>query len=270
MVCPRITSIQQCPRFCRQINPGCGFPALNNPHVSIGRSLRDYWKRERASVGRLAATRNLAHVGWDFIRDSLPERKRRRYGDADYDWEFRVDTTSATVTWRTRLLGLLHSPYQPIEPQLFREIMSSLEIDFTQFTFIDIGSGKGRALLLAAEYPFRRVIGIELLPELNAVAEENIRKLGGETRPRGEVQTVCTDAVEFIFPTESLVVFLFNPLPEAALKKVVSNLEASLREYPRPVYAIYASPAFEEVLAGSSALTRIGGTHQYSLFRNAA
>jgi SAM-dependent methyltransferase len=242
---------------------------LDHPQISIGRSLRDYWKRERASAGMLAATFKLAQVGWEFLCDSLPERKRQRYGDVDYDWEFRVDTTSATATWRSRLLGLLHSPYQPIEPQLFREIMSSLEIDFTQFTFIDIGSGKGRALLLAAEFPFRRVVGIELLPELNSTAEENIRKLSGEKLACGEVQALCGDATQFIFPAEPLVVFLFNPLPEAGLKKVVSNLEASLRENPRPAYVIYASPVFDKVLAASSELARIGGTHQYSLFRTA-
>ena len=245
---------------------------MNHPQISIGRSLRDYWRQERSTAGRLAAARELARVGWDFLRDSLPEHKRRRYGDAEYDWEFRVDTTSATVTWRTRLLGLLHSPYQPIEPQLFREIMSSLDIDFREFTFIDIGSGKGRALLLAAEYPFRRVIGVELLPELNAVAEENIRKfldLDKEKECR-EVQTRCGDATESSFPAGPLVVFLFNPLPEPGLKKIVENLRASLQQNPRPAYVIYASPLFENVIADSSEFTRIGGTHQYSLFRPAA
>jgi SAM-dependent methyltransferase len=243
---------------------------LDHPQISIGRSLRDYWKRERAATGRLAAARELAHVCWDFLRDSLPERKRQRYSDVEYDWEFRVDTTSATVSWRTRLLGLLHSPYQPIEPQLFREIMAALEIDFRQFTFIDIGSGKGRALLLAAEYPFRRVIGVELLPELNCVAEENIRKFLGVKWAYPEIQTLCRDATEFGFPDEPIVLFLFNPLPEVGLRKLLGNIEASIGKIPRSAYVIYANPVLEEVVASSPVLTRIGGTHQYALFRNAA
>lgn len=242
---------------------------MDHPHITIGRSLRDYWKRERAAAGRLAATFKLAQVGWEFLCDSLPERKRQRYGDGDYDWEFRVDTTSATVTWRSRLLGLLNSPYQPIEPQLFREIMASLEIDFSEFTFIDIGSGKGRALLLAAEFPFRRVIGVELLAELNSVAEENINKFSREKRACGEVQALCGDATEFTLPAEPLVIFLFNPLPEAGLKTVIEKLEASLRDVPRPVCVICASPVFEEIVVGCSALTRVAGTPQYSLFRTA-
>ena len=211
--------------------------------------------------------RGLVQVGWEFLRDSLPSRKRRRYGDAEYDWEFRVDTTSATVSWRTRLLGLLHSAYQPIEPELFREILGSLEVDFSEFAFFDIGSGKGRALLLAAEYPFRRVVGVELLPDLNAVAEENIRKFLNDKRACVEIQAICGDATEFAFPAEPLVVFLFNPLPEPGLKKLAGNLDTSLREKPRPAYVIYANPIFEDVLTGCFAFTKIAGAHQYSVFQ---
>lgn len=243
---------------------------MNPPHISIVRSLREYWKRERATAGRLASACKLAQIGWDFLRDSLPERKRQRYGDVDYDWEFRVDTTSATVGWRTRLLGLLNSPYQPIEPQLFHKIMAALEIDFSQFTFIDIGSGKGRALLLAAEYPFRRTIGIELLPELNSIAGQNIRKFLGGKRARPDIHTICGDATEFTLPDGPLLVFLFNPLPEAGLKKLVGNIEASLRKIPRPLYVVYASPVLEKIVGSCSALTRIGGTYQYSAFRYSA
>jgi SAM-dependent methyltransferase len=208
-------------------------------------------------------------VGFDFLRDSLPERKRRRYGDADYDWQFRVDTTSATVSWRTRLLGLLHSPYQPVEPELFHEIINSLEVDFRQFTFLDIGSGKGRALLLAAEYPFRRVMGIELLPDLNSVAQENIRRFSSENRASGELEALCSNATDFIFPADPLVIFLFNPLPEGGLKKLIGNLEASLREDSRPAYVIYANPEFEEIFRTHAMLPKIGGTDQYSVFRSA-
>ena len=243
-------------------------PVLHQPRMSIGRSLRDFWKRERVSLSWLATAHKVTQVGWEFLRGSLPERRRQRYGDVDYDWEFRVDTTSAIVGWRTRLLGLLHSEYQPIEPELFREIMASLEIEFSQFTFLDIGSGKGRALLLAAEYPFRRVTGIELLPELNSVAEENIRKFSRQQRVCREVQALCGDATKFILPAEPLLIFLFHPLPDAGLKKLVGNLEASMRELPRTVYVIYVNPIFEQIVRSCSKLAKIGGTRQYSVFRS--
>jgi SAM-dependent methyltransferase len=209
---------------------------------------------------------------YEFLRDSLPDRRRQRYGDLDYDWEQRVNTTSATVTWRTRLLGLLNSPYQPIPPEQFRAIMSALsahlaaDTNFSEFTFIDIGAGKGRALLLASEFSFRRIIGVELLPELAEIARENIREFERRGMRFG-IELICQDATNFNFPPEPAVVFLFNPLPQADLRRVLQNLERSLHENPRPAYVAYANPVFEQVLGDTRSLTKLGGTDQCLLFR---
>jgi hypothetical protein len=232
----------------------------------IRKSFEQWWQRSRAAAGLSATTRKLLALAWEFVRDSTPARKRLRYGDIDYDWEHRVDTTGATVGWRTRLLGLLHTDYQPIEPELFREMMAGLLIDFSRFTFIDIGSGKGRALLLACEFRFQRIIGIELLPELNDIARVNIRKFAESHDVQSIFEALCGDAAEFAFPREPLVVFLFNPLPESELKQVIANLENSLRQHTREAYVVYANPVWEEAIARSSVFTKIGGTHQYSLF----
>jgi len=115
------------------------------------------------------------------VRESTPERRRQRYGDMEYDWEHRVNTTSGTVGGRERLLGLLHSAYQPTDPALFREMMASLPIELDTFTFVDLGSGKGRTLLMASEYPFRRIVGVELLPALHQVAQENLARYKSES-----------------------------------------------------------------------------------------
>ncbi len=117
------------------------------------------WKEGVARNGLFATFRSFAGHVWEFVRESTPAQRRSRYGDAEYDWDHRVDTTSATVGWRERLLGHFHSPYQPTEPALFAEMMAGLKIDFQRFTFIDMGSGKGRVLLMAANYPFRRILG---------------------------------------------------------------------------------------------------------------
>jgi SAM-dependent methyltransferase len=236
------------------------------PELSIRKSIQQWWRRARADAGLVATWRKLVALAWEFVRDSLPERKRQRYGDIDYDWEHRVDTTSATVGWRTRLLGLLHTDYQPIEPELFREMIAGLNTDLREFTFIDVGSGKGRALLLACEYPFRRILGIELLPQLNEIARLNIRKFAESHDVRATVETVCGDATEFVFPAEPLVVFLFNPLPDAELREVIGHLDSSLWRCPREAYVVYANPVWEQIIKSNSLFTKIGGTHQYALF----
>src|SRR5271155_1080663 len=125
----------------------------------------------------MGASSQLISKLWEFALESTPSRRRQRYGDMEYDWEHRVNTTSGTVGWRARLLGLFHSPYQPTDPALFHEMMASLStfIAFDTFTFIDIGSGKGRTLLMASEYPFRKIVGVELIQELHRAAAENLR-----------------------------------------------------------------------------------------------
>ena len=204
---------------------------------------------------------------WAFVRESTPERRRQRYGDMEYDWEHRVNTTSGTVGWRARLLGLFHSPYQPTDPALFREMMANLPIAFDQFTFVDLGSGKGRTLLMASEYPFRRIVGVELIAELHRAAEENIRVYHSATQQCKQIEAVLADAREFELPEEPLVLYLFNPLPERALSDFLQRLEKSLKRAPRPVWAVYHNPLLETALDASGFLEKAGGTLQYSLYR---
>jgi SAM-dependent methyltransferase len=233
----------------------------------LSATLRRYWKEGLARGGFVSTARNFATRIWEFLRESTPAQRRSRYGDAEYDWDYRVDTTSATVGWRERLLGHFHAPYQPTEPALFREMMASLKIDFQEFTFIDIGSGKGRALLMAADYPFRRILGIELLPALHAVAGENLSAYRSDLQQCFTVEAVCGDAREFVFPAEPLVVYMFNPLTEAGIIDVMANLDQSLSQYPRVVYVVYRNPLFENIVAEYPVFNKIPGTPQYSIFR---
>ncbi len=234
--------------------------------ISLPRALHAWWKERRERQGFFSALRTSVADLWEFLRDSTPERKRRRYGDVEHDWECRVDTTSATVGWRDRLLGVLHSPYQPSEPGLFHDMLASLRIDYRNFTFIDLGSGKGRVLLLASDYPFRRIVGIELLPSLHGIAQENLRNYKSDKQRCFIVESVCSDAREFVFPMEPTVLYLFDPLPASGLSVVIANLEQSLRKQPREFYVLYHNPVLEHALGKSSLLRKIGGTHQYSVF----
>jgi hypothetical protein len=238
-------------------------------HRQLWSALRSWWREQSRQKGAAVASTLLAHELWAFLRESTPERRRRRYGDMEYDWEHRVNTTSGTVRWRERLLGMFHSPYQPTDGALFQEMMASLPIDFSQFTFVDLGSGKGRTLLMASEYPFRRIVGVEILPELHRAAEENIASYQSTTQQCTQVESVCADACEFELPEGPLVLYLFNPLPEAGLIQILESLEESLGRHPRPLNVLYQNPLLDHVLEESPSLKRTGGTHQYSIHTNA-
>jgi SAM-dependent methyltransferase len=230
------------------------------------------WGKEIAAHdGRIAATGALFAALWEFARDSTPARLRQRYGDMEYDWDHRVNTTSAAVGWRDRLLGIFHSPYQPTEPVLFHEMLDKMQretgLEFENFTFFDLGSGKGRTLLMASDYPFRRIVGVELLPSLHEIAQENLRGYENESQRCFAIESVCADATAFPLSEEPLLIYLFNPFPEAGLRQLVAILERSVRKHPRPIYVLYHNPLLEHVLRESRVLEKIGGTHQYSMFR---
>lgn len=241
------------------------------PRTSLIASIRSWWREQAARNGFFSTLQQFVSTLWEFAHESTPSQRRQRYGDVDYDWDFRVDTTSATVGWRDRLLGHFHSPYQPTEPALFREMIESLmqvtpKINLPEFTFIDVGSGKGRALLLASQYPFRRILGIELLPELHRLAKENISKYKSDLQRCFAIDCVLGDGGEFAFPAEPTVLYLFNPLPECGLVRMIMNLEQSLRENPRPVFVLYHNPLLEHVVTQNGIFARIASAREYSIF----
>ena len=239
--------------------------SLNFPQ-QFWSAFRSWWREQAREKGARSASSLLARNLWAFVRESTPERRRQRYGDMEYDWEHRVNTTSGTVGWQARLLGLFHSSYQPTEPTLFREMMASLPIEFDRFTFVDLGSGKGRTLLMASEYPFRKIVGVELIAELHCAAEENIRAYHSATQRCPNIEAVCADACAFPFPAEPLVLYLFNPLPESGMRPLIARLEKSLAENPRPVYLLYHNPLLEHVIGERAVFVRVGGTEQYSVY----
>ena len=206
---------------------------------------------------------------WYFLRDSTPERRRARFADLDFDFDARVDTTASNLATATRLAGAAAGAgYQPTDPELFHAMMRQLDIDFSRFTFLDLGSGKGRALLLASGYPFRRILGVELLPELHRIALANIANYRSERQRCALIESVCEDARDFDFPPEPLVLYLFNPLPEPALRSVLDRFSASLAEHPRDAYVLYANPILEYLLSTSLSWTRLSGNEQYAVYRS--
>jgi predicted RNA methylase len=116
--------------------------------------------------------------------------------------------------------------YQPNPPGTTRHLLDSLSIDFPLTTFIDMGSGKGRVLLVAAEYPFKAVLGVEFAEELHHIAVRNTRSYRGRLRCPN-IQPLCLDAVDFILPVGPLLIHFFNPFPGPVLQRVLLNIVTS-------------------------------------------
>ena len=230
-------------------------------------------------------TRALTLVVWHKLRqDGVRSLLRRgigklpRWHDRDrtqssFDQEFGTDTDGVVPLWKLQI----ESPhreqgvrYQASAPDFIRAAIESLPIAPADFVYVDIGSGKGRTLLVASEYPFRRVIGVEFSSELNAIATENIRRYPGVRRRCADVSSVCADASTWEFPTENTVLFLYNPFGERVLRRVLGNLRTSLARHPRDVYIIYSHPILAHLLDDSGFLQRIDAPIEGAIYRHAS
>jgi SAM-dependent methyltransferase len=159
---------------------------------------------------------------------------------------------------------LYNNGYFAVAPSVFHAIMRAmlerLQLDFRRFRFVDVGSGKGRALLLACDYPFHEIIGIELSPELDRIARSNIARYAvakGRPQPQPPVISMQGDATEFSWPSGPLIVYMWNAFTEPVMERVFHSLEASLKEEPRELYLVYIHPELEAMLTGLPWLLRL-------------
>jgi SAM-dependent methyltransferase len=107
--------------------------------------------------------------------------------------------------------------------------------------FVDIGSGKGLAVLVAAQLPYRRVIGVELAADLTRVAERNVERIGAHVRCQ-QIELVTADALEWEIPADASVVFLYCPFIGEVFDRVIDRVVASHDAHPRMLHIVYGYP----------------------------
>src|SRR5258708_18250722 len=186
-----------------------------------------------------------------------PGKRKARYGDLDYDLEHSVNTTRSNVAFSTQLTAALAGHlYFATEPYLFEEIMHALPTDLSKFTFVDLGSGNGHVLLLASDYNFRRIVGVEFLRELHESAVENIARYSSQSQQCRNSESICMDVRDFEFPAGPLVVYMFNAFPESVFPRVLDNLRRSLQAIPRPTFVCYRYLEFEHLLHENDSLVK--------------
>lgn len=122
---------------------------------------------------------------------------------------------------------------------------------------LEYGCGKGRVVLDAARrYPFRRVVGVDLAPDLTAVARGLVERERRHLRCR-EVTIETADATEFTVPDDVTVVYLYNPFGGATFECVCQNLLASLDRAPRLMRIIYLNPVEERAIVSTGRFRRV-------------
>lgn len=148
--------------------------------------------------------------------------------------------------------------YQPSDAGRVRERLSGLPLDPAEAAFVDVGSGKGRVVLVASTMPFKRVVGVEFSEGLDLIARSNVDRFPPTERRARAVELVCMDATEYQFPTDPLVVYFYNPFLRSVMESVMSNLRRSLEQRPRPCVVLLEGDESLSPLIVSAGWARTG------------
>jgi SAM-dependent methyltransferase len=158
--------------------------------------------------------------------------------------------------------------YQPVRIHAFAELMKILTIRHEEFIFVDFGSGKGRAMLLAAEFPFRRIIGIELSPTLCEIAATNLRTYRNPAQRCTKLDIVCQNASAWAIPPEAAVLYFYNPFGKDVMLSILENLRRSLAGHPRRVFVVLYNPVLEHIVEQVDFLRMYKTTGRCSIYLN--
>jgi SAM-dependent methyltransferase len=198
-------------------------------------------------------------------------RERRRFQGVRFDRHFGVDTCG--VLGDLAALGAVGEHltrgrrYEPIQIPVFRDIVRQLPISPPDYCFVDFGSGKGRALILAAEAGFKRIIGVEFSPVLHDVALDNIAKYRLARPLAGEIDVRCQDAATFPLPACDSVLFFYNPFDAHVMSEVIAVIERDWRDNPHDLIVAYRAPREASVLDAAAFLQPLHVAPGFRLYR---
>ena len=179
-------------------------------------------------------------------------------------------STSGAVTLKALSLAGDHKQglmYLPARAATVRLALRNLPITQHQnYTFVDLGSGKGRMLFLAAEYPFRKIEGVEFAMELHSEAQQNIARYRNRKKRCLKIESVNLDATDYIFPHENLVIALFNPFGPEVMQRVLGHIQESVVDCPRDVLMMMLFPELATVVDRRNWLI-LKCTRRYHIYR---
>ncbi len=141
--------------------------------------------------------------------------------------------------------------YEPTPVAQAEGLLAASPLRPERTTFVDLGAGMGRVLLLAARRPFKTVIGVEVSPALVEIARENLAAARDPLRVARDLRLVRADASTYRFPPGDLVVYLYNPFAAPVLDAVLINLRAS--DERREVVLLYHTPVERDTIDASEA-----------------
>lgn len=184
-------------------------------------------------------------------------KKSRRRPLHPFDVEHGTET-GALIPAEKLSTGHRHdrhiTAYHGVAPSLFHKLMKRWSDEYAEHSmeetvFLDIGAGKGRAMMLASMYPFRRVVGVELHPALAAVARKNIEVWEETYADVAPMRLVEDDVMRLRFPVGPCLVFLFNPFDAVMMDRFLLRLSRVFAGRSGELDVLYVNDEQREIFA---------------------
>ncbi len=221
-----------------------------------------HWIANRGWRGFFAEMR--ARFGLRLRGKPIPGHPGPETGPHPFDLAYHVDTAgliwgeAATPSAGSRDAGYWATGYYGVAPSAFDSALRRLALPWPAFTFVDIGCGKGRALLLSLAFPFRRIVGVELSADLADVARRNLQTFHAPwRRPEVRSEVLTADATTVLLPAGPLVCFLYHPFAAPVMRRFLAHLLAAARAESRDIYLLYTNPELAHMLQATSGITRL-------------
>jgi SAM-dependent methyltransferase len=190
-----------------------------------------------------------------FVDHSLDGWRKRH----PFDQAFGTDTSGyhAPRELRAKVAGARYATgYAAVQPGVLRRALQFIP-EIEACTFWDIGCGKGRALVVASEFPFRRIFGVELDPDLARTAQRNAEIIAHRFPQRRAIRVLTGSALELPVPPGPVVAFLYHPFHRNPMTKLVRNFEHALNEDSRPIWVVYCNPVLSSLWDRSGHFARL-------------
>ena len=190
---------------------------------------------------------------WWTLRDMLPKYRRYQMSQEEFDRSRGVVTNQLVYLDDVPVVGSEEvvknaNLYQPVPADALPPLLEKLAIPYEQYTFIDIGSGMGRALLIASDFPFKKIIGVEFAVDLHEVAKQNAKNYRSASQKCKDIELVCMDATQYDVPVEPVVLYLNNPFKEPLMRPFLARVDASMRKQPRELLVLYYNPRLADLV----------------------
>lgn len=200
-----------------------------------------------------------------FLKNVVGEARCRAF-----DWRHGVRTCGTanlgklTIAGANARYGVF---YHPSHPKFLFHVLGALHIDYKGYALVDLGSGKGRVLLVASEFPFMEVVGVEFARELHEVACQNILRYQSASQKCNKIRSIYSDATDFEFPLVPLVIYLYNPFGPGVLVPVLRNLQRSIESHPRDIVLVYIAPFHADLVESETTLRCVERSTYHNVYR---